>query len=427
MDKDDFKTCEQCLSLLTGIEIPRPAFAREKDFGYVLKREDAGILKSIAKQVSKGTPMTDRQHALVKRKLVAYDKQFKNDGIDILQSIENLQYPLRKIDRSHWIKVLDYQDQPLLGIRFPFNKKIIDRIEDLRKLKGFDHRKPFPPYENNTHYFPITAQNIFGLMKVAERFETKFSVHPEIQEVYDVLKEYEANKDNHVPGVYNYEVKNIPETAIKDLQDELGPCDYTNLPLYYERRLLYGLKHFDKEILEQTLNLCSQFTKEIIKRRDATILIPSDNYPFNMIVESILDLKRFPILIVLDDKDQSALDGLSITHQAFNGVVNKDDISVLFRLDNSKSEFNDYVRENKLNNSVAKNTKIVYISSNKLPKTLFKADWRPNCVISYGGRGLRFNNVTSYVQQFDLQIVYENASSNTYWNRSERKLINAIV
>ena len=166
---------------------------------------------------------------------------------------------------------------------------------------------------------------------------------------------------------------------------------------------------------------------QIIKRRDATILIPSDNYPFNMIVESILDLKRFPILIVLDDKDQSALDGLSITHQAFNGVVNKDDISVLFRLDNSKSEFNDYVRENKLNNSVAKNTKIVYISSNKLPKTLFKADWRPNCVISYGGRGLRFNNVTSYVQQFDLQIVYENASSNTYWNRSERKLINAIV
>ena len=40
--------------------------------------------------------MIHRQHALVKRKLVAYDKQFKNDGIDILQSIENLQYPIKK-------------------------------------------------------------------------------------------------------------------------------------------------------------------------------------------------------------------------------------------------------------------------------------------------------------------------------------------
>ena len=44
--------------LPTGIEIPRPAFAREKDFGYVLKREDAGILKSIAKQVSQRYSMT---------------------------------------------------------------------------------------------------------------------------------------------------------------------------------------------------------------------------------------------------------------------------------------------------------------------------------------------------------------------------------
>ena len=94
--------------------------------------------------------------------------------------------------------------------------------------------RKFFPYENNTHYFPITAQNIFGLMKVAERFQTKFSI-AEIQEVYDVLKEYEANKDNP-NGVYNYEVKNIPETAIKDLQDELGLAITINL-LYYERRL----------------------------------------------------------------------------------------------------------------------------------------------------------------------------------------------
>ena len=72
-------------------------------------------------------------------------------------------------------------------------------------------------------------------------------------------------------------------------------------------------------------------------------------------------------MIVLDDKDSIALDGLSTHTPAFNGVVNKDDISVLFRLDNP-NEFNDYVRENKLNNLVAKNTKIVYISSNKLSR-----------------------------------------------------------
>ena len=39
MDKDDSQTCEQCPS---GRYRNTRAFAREKDFGYVLKREDAG-------------------------------------------------------------------------------------------------------------------------------------------------------------------------------------------------------------------------------------------------------------------------------------------------------------------------------------------------------------------------------------------------
>ena len=62
---DTPKTCEECLSLLTGIVIPKPSFPKEQDFGLIIKREDASILKSIAKQLSKGIAMTDRQYVLV--------------------------------------------------------------------------------------------------------------------------------------------------------------------------------------------------------------------------------------------------------------------------------------------------------------------------------------------------------------------------
>ena len=49
--------------------------------------------------------------------------------------------------------------------------------------------------------------------------------------------------------------------------------------------------------------------------------------------------------------------------------------SVLFRLDNDAdgAEFNQYIKRNNLNNLVDNNTKIVYISNNKIPKPmLFK-------------------------------------------------------
>ena len=426
MDKSIYKSCEQCLSLLTGIEIPRPQFPKEKDFGYTLKKEDAGILKSIAKQLSKGISMTDRQHALVKRKLLSYENQFKKHNIDIIKSVEVLDSPLRKIDRSHWIKILHYNDQPLLGIRFPFSKKIISRIDELRQLAPFQSRQSFPHYEKNTHYFPINAQNIFGLMQIADRFESEFSVHPEIQEIYEQLKIYDANKQDYVPGLYNYELKNVPAQAQTDLEDLLGKCDDSNLALYYDRRHLYGLKYFDSHAVQLSMANYGELAQKIMCRKEATVLVPSKVFPFEMLVEAIVRLQRFPILIVLDEKDNKEVDGLYSTHRAFKGFVANEDISVLFRMD-GKSEFNQYVADNKLNNSVAKNTKIVYISNSKLPKTLFKTDWIASCVISIGGKGLRFNNVTSFVQQFDLQVVYEDESSSVYWNRSERKMINAIV
>ena len=51
-------TIEDCLSLLTGIVIPKPIFPKQQDFGYIIKNSDASILKSIAKQLSKGVSLT---------------------------------------------------------------------------------------------------------------------------------------------------------------------------------------------------------------------------------------------------------------------------------------------------------------------------------------------------------------------------------
>ena len=47
------------------------------------------------------------------------------------------------------------------------------------------------------------------------------------------------------------------------------------------------------------------------------------------------------------------------------------------KLGNEAMQFNQYVKSQGLNNIVDKNTKIVYISNNKIPKPLMKSGFRP--------------------------------------------------
>ena len=95
--------------------------------------------------MSKKTAMTDRQFALVKQKLLTHGRLWQDNDIDINKYVDVLKYPLREIDRSHWIKILRYKEEDVLGIRFPFNKKVIDRVEELRRLNEPNIRAlPYP-------------------------------------------------------------------------------------------------------------------------------------------------------------------------------------------------------------------------------------------------------------------------------------------
>lgn len=421
MFKLDPTTCEECLSLLTDIEIPARSGKKNPDYDFVISKNDATILFSIAKQLSKGIAMTDRQYDLVRNKLSEYKDQFANHGVDVVAISENLMYGIREIDRSHWIKVLTWKDEDVLGIRFPFNKKIINRIEELRKLSPVKDLS----FKDNTHYFPYNAQNIFALVEIAKRFDSKFDIQTNILETYNQLKEYDNNREDYIPGVYDNKVKNIPQVAIDKLENDFGkPCD-DNILLYYDRRNLYGLHYFNKSQILQAQQKSSDIVNTIVNRNSSAIIFKKESHTFDRMFEGLCDLQRLPLLIILDDKD--CHDSLVQTFNSLRHSVRNEDISVMFRNDGVDDPFNFYVKENKLNNLVASNTKVVYINSTKLPKPLLKADWIPNCVINYYGKGLGYNKVTQYAQDFDLQIIYDDRSSLGYWNRTERRYISGIV
>lgn len=401
-------TCEDCLAFLIGQG--------------AVSIEDKSILNSLNRQLNKKIALTDRQFALLKGKLLNYSRLWQTKNID--ESVfNNLKYPLREIDRSHWIKILRYKDEDILGIRFPFNKKVIDRIEDIRRMT-LDSRPPLK-FTDNTHYFHLTHRNIFGLVELAKRFETKFVIHDKIIEIYNQLLDYESNRDDYIPGVYKNEVRNIPEVAINNLEAELGKCDYDTLALYYDRRFLYGLEAWDRNDVDYSIKKYSSISQQIIRRKQPIHLIDPKLVNINELVLSITEIKRLPLLVVLENK--TAHDTLFEIHNAFKYMIPAEQMSVLFRKD-GEDPFNEYVKEQKLNNSVDKETKIVYISNNKMPKPLLSLiankTWKPNSSIIDNGSRLTYNHVNGYLDNMDLRLVYDTVASGHY-DRNERKYIRA--
>lgn len=391
------KTIEDCLEILVY------------DTAFIIDKADVTILTSIARQVRKGTALTDRQYALVKAKMLEYKVQFEKQDIDVERYVNELRLPLRKIDRSHWLRKIGDK----LQIRFPFSKKIIDRIEEIRRIDPKVHG-----YKEHVHTFPYTERYLFQLVTIAKRFGEKFEIENDLLETYNMLSTMQDNREDYIPGVYNFKVKNLPDKGLEYLQNDCGNIE-DNISLYYDRRFLYGLHIFDENVIEKDLKKYSTLTCKIIQRELPNIFIGQKKYNLNNVVDTILELQRYPIVVILG---ADSLHMLEEFYEASKGVIPAEDHSVLFRLDNmdqASKDFNKYIQAKKLNNSVAKNTKIVYIKDNKVPKPLVISDFKPAMCITFANLGPTARS-KSYVENLDLLLHYydEMGMIDRYANRN---------
>ena len=134
------------------------------------------------------------------------------------------------------------------------------------------------------------------------------------------------------------------------------------------------------------------------------VFINKKKYNFNQVVESILELERIPLLVVLPL--ENPLDPLHTVHSSLKGIT--DESTVIFRLDNldDGKEFNDYIRNHSINKPLDKYTNIVYTNSNTLTKPLIASNWRPKAVLLMNS--IRLNaKMETYINQCDLVIHYD--------------------
>ena len=106
-------------------------------------------------------------------------------------------------------------------------------------------------------------------------------------------------------------------------------------------------------------------------------------------------IRDSPLLVVLDPTH--AEEQLYTLANHYRDILDSNEQSVLFRLEDKDSGFNQLVKDRKLNNWVDKTTKVVYISKSKLPKLLVKNEWKPSAAFSFTSSLDRYlNNYVSF-------------------------------
>ena len=405
--KNAVNTIEDLLEILAGLK---------GEANIKVESSDQNLLYSMARQVFRGTGFTDRQYELTKEKILKYKDQFVNLDYDIDLTIDNLRIPLRQIDRSRWIKLVDSQGPnrvfestkaPFIAVRFIFQKKLINNIEAVKRSLGEgDYDK-----ENKIHYFPFSERAVYEIISNFNK-TNNFEIQEELKEYYEKLKYMANNKEKFIPGIYGLKLKNLHQKGLEYALSTIGEPDLNNLYHYYDQKEKYGISHVDEEDLEKSIKSLLPLSKKIIKRKKSQVLVNNKTYTKENLAEVILELYRFPLLIVLDQNQ--CYDQLIQYHKAFNGIIPNESCSVLFRLDNNDEgiEFNQYIKRNNLNNLVDNNTKIVYISNNKLPKPLLKSNWQPSCaLLNYCGKTYGSSKTEHYLTQLDLVIHYDETVS----------------
>ena len=385
-------TIERCLEILAGYDEVHQFDLKQ------LTSSDVNLIQSLGRQVLRKIPLTDRQYELAVVKCNDYYNILFDFGIE-KTVFEKLRMPLREIDRGKWVRKVEHKGEVCLGVRFTFNKKLIELLEKTRnKEKAYDR-------ELKIHYFPYDEQTIFKILQLLEG--KHFEVEESIQHVYKELLQMNNNKKDHVPGIYGLKLRNFSSKAINVMIEDIGEPSEKNLPIFADRKNIYGVEHIDEEDLNESVKRLNVLTNKVIRRKNTQIFVNKSTYNYNMLAETLLELFRYPILVVCND--QFKLNDIQPFYETFKGVFQEDSFSVLFREENNTAEgqeINNYIKDKKLNAPLDTNSKLVYIKGDKIPKPLLVNEWRPRAVVLSGSK-MSNGKLRTYLNDCDLIIHYD--------------------
>jgi len=359
-------------------------------------KKDFKLIKSFAKQLKNGIAFTVRQNRLATDKI----REYKQIYSDLPEVIGN-RLPLREIDRSRWIKITEYPNERTgisyaIAVRFSFDKHLINIIGKM-KLNSI-------MYDSNKkiHYYKYSDSNFKYLIDTVKN--QQFQISEFEQDLYDKITSY--RHCDYVPGVYDYEIRNISDYGKSRIEERLGePCS-DNIIHYIDRRRQLGLNRI--EYTTSDISDYSNLTRDIATRQSPQIQLDPDTVSENQLFNSLRDLKRERILVIVPK--HRCIEIIEKMDSGSRDFCDPSEASVMFRLSNNdpNARFNQIIKDRLINNVLTDDTKIAYTLDLKPSKVLFKSGWEPDAAIIFDTqKSLAITKTLQMLTHIDLHIIYD--------------------
>jgi len=352
---------------------------------------DRKILVSLFRQISSGHFLTENQGKLLVKIFNENIDNLEFKDPEILSLIESPVWskPFRQIEYVKKIYLSDSEEKHII-IEFTFNKRIRDQISKISK----DLDGALISIGNKKHTLPLTEKNILTLVKGLKNF--RFEIDEKLQNFYHEILEVLSTKENI------FDLKNIESKKLLDsLYADIGVENSENHLLLADRKIRYQYQIFS-DFAPGTL------TDKIAYRRTSKLYLDKNQVSLTDIIHSLNELNRLPVLFIFSSHDiKDSITDLKNMATALesNSIA---DVGIYFRFDNTTEQnkiFNDLINTLKYNSKLDKNTKIVGLANNKLPKFLVKDQWKPNSIISFTNN-FKNNKTSVYCDDVDLIIYY---------------------
>lgn len=397
-------TIEDALEILAGIA--SRAVNIRIDFG------ELNLVKSLARQVSRGTALTDRQFDLATKKIEKYRIGLEQNSVDVssLLALKTLRMPLRQIDRSQSVSLfMDPENKVKLLVKYVFSKKfsaVWSELQEQLTASILDTK--------GEKQLGFNEQDLYLIVNTLRPLG--FTVSNDVEALYKKIEEIYLEPNNFVPHVDIVDnepvLKNVNVRCKDYLDKEVPSRKGSDFLVFLDRVKNCGISHKNPKIFEKIAEITpNNLIKSILVSTETRFRLNPEEHTMDSLFDILDTLNQWPLLVIVDETK----DAISQARAMCNTLMqrcNAGEVTVFFRLENGNpehEEFNQFVKDNHLNNYIDSKTKVVFVSKNRIPKPLFNADWTPRSALVTSA--YEYGKTSAYLNDFPTVYYYNNSVS----------------
>ena len=362
----------------------------------LLATKDASTLRSLAHQAAGSYFITENQSNLLLKILQSNKKKLSNIDDALASMLEDPTWsrPFRQVEQIKKLYITKVSEELEICVEFTFSANI-------RKLLQMNSK-----HVENLHsgdlgkkwYADLTEKNIVSLVELLTPFN--FDISKEITNYYSIIKSWNEDEIRSQFLITNIENNNFQ----KHITADLGIDTLVTQHIIHDRSVRY------QYFTDTAKNSGENLTEYIANRATSRLWIDKKQHTLDAVIESITELKRFPMLVVFQSENEA------VSTQQLEMLINSlekqgitSSIGVYFRFNNTPAGtiFNKIVADRQLNAKLDQDTKIACILGSKIPKFFLKNSWRPMSVLGLNTKlGLRHGKTSIYSKSCDLVLDY---------------------